>query len=352
MTDEGRTVEALVTPEQAGARVDRVLEAALDGVSRSRVKALIEAGHATVDGRAVTKAGDKLRLGQTLVVHIPPPEPSTAIAQDIPLDVRYEDAHLLVIAKPTGLVVHPARGNPSGTLVNAVLHRCPDLSGIGDAIRPGLVHRLDKDTSGLLVVAKSEAALRSLREQLERRTMARRYLAVVLGGIEADAGTIDTPFGRHPTDRLRFTGRGHHSRRAVTHWQVLARGTIATLLAVRLETGRTHQIRVHLAEAGNPVAGDSLYGRPLSSFGPHRAPREAAALAPLLTQALHAAALAFEHPATGMRVGWVEPPPPPMAEAIARAFPTGAVAVAEWLSATLHELRAGTSPLEPEAHSA
>lgn len=322
-----------VTGEQSGARLDRVLEQGLPEWTRSQLKGFITEGRVQVEGGVVTKAGARLRGGQRIQVQPPVPQPATAEPEDIPLDVRFEDEHVLVVSKPAGMVVHPARGNLCGTLVNAVLHRCPDLTGIGDERRPGIVHRLDKDTTGLMVVAKTQLAHRSLSAQIKARTVIRRYLAIALGSGVADAGTFDTPYGRHPTDRLRFSARGHHTRTAVTHFEVLARGTLSCLVAVQLQTGRTHQIRVHFAEHGHPLAADPLYGRPLAGYGPRRAPTEASALALLETQALHAAVLGFNHPTDGRLVLLLDPPPSPLRAVIARCYEDGELATSRFLAA-------------------
>ncbi|GMV40866.1 MAG: hypothetical protein AMXMBFR64_25820 [Myxococcales bacterium] len=335
-----------VTAAEAGERLDRVVERCSAELSRSRIKTLVEQGLVWVDDRPASKAGERVRVGQRVWVQVPPIAPSAALAQDIPLQVRFEDDQVLVVSKPAGLVVHPARGNLTGTLVNAVLHHCPDLAGVGDSHRPGIVHRLDKDTSGLMVVAKTDRAHRSLAAQLKSRAMGRRYLALVLGTTVADEGTFDTPFGRHPTDRLRFTSRGNHPRRAVTRWQVLQRGALSSLVAVRLETGRTHQIRVHFADHGHPVAGDPLYGRQVQA--PYRAPTEAAAIASLRAQALHAAILAFDHPLTGARVVLAEPPGGELAAAIARALPSAMEVVARWLEDSTQELTLPHLPMSAE----
>ena len=321
-----------VTADQVGARLDRVLEQGLPDWTRSQLKGFVSEGRVEVDGVVVAKAGTRVRAGQRVRVRPPAPQPATASPEDIPLDVRFEDEHVLVVSKRAGMVVHPARGNPSGTLVNAVLHRCPDLMGIGDQRRPGIVHRLDKDTTGLMVVAKTQLAHRSLSAQIKARTVIRRYLAIALGSSLADAGTFDTPYGRHPTDRLRFSSVGRHARRAVTHFEVLTRGKLSCLVAVQLQTGRTHQIRVHFADRGHPLAADPLYGRPLAGFGPHRAPSEASALASLPTQALHAAVLGFDHPADGQPVLLVEPPPLPLSSAIARCYEDGEQALGVFLA--------------------
>jgi 23S rRNA pseudouridine1911/1915/1917 synthase len=330
---EGPDAIVLTVDQEAhGERLDRVLEAALCRWTRSQLKAFVEAGHVRVDGAVAAKAGLKLRRGQVVTLVAPEPAPSRAEAEDLPLTIRHEDEHLLVVAKAAGMVVHPARGNLRGTLVNAILHHCPDLRGVGDEQRPGIVHRLDKDTSGLLVIAKDDVTHRGLQRQLSARTMTRRYVALCLGAGLAVDGSFRTAYGRHPTDRLRFTSRGEHPRAAITHWEVLARGALSCLVGVRLETGRTHQIRVHFADHGHPLAGDPLYGRPLAGYQPSRAPAEARALTALPTQALHAAVLGFEHPVTGERILLVEPPPRPLVEA-AEALPDGRAALDRWLEA-------------------
>lgn len=285
-----------------GRRLDRVIAERLPDLSRSRIARLAGEGRVLVDG-APRKPAFRLRPGQRVRVLVPPPAPARLVPEAIPLEVRYEDADLLVIDKPAGLTVHPAPGHPSGTLVNAVLARTPDLPGIGGTIRPGIVHRLDKDTSGLLVVAKTEEAQRSLASQLRDHTIVRTYLAVVRGRVRPDAGVIAAPVGRHPVHRTRIavTPRG---REAVTHYSVLERFPDATLLACRLETGRTHQIRVHLAHIGHPVVGDPVYGRA-------RAPE-------IRRQALHAARLEFTHPRTGRRMVLTAPVPEDLARLLGR----------------------------------
>jgi 23S rRNA pseudouridine1911/1915/1917 synthase len=236
-----------------------------------------------------------VRAGDLIVVEIPPARPTELRPEPIPLEIVYEDGELLVINKPAGLAVHPGAGRPTGTLVHAVLAHCPDLPGIGGGVRPGIVHRLDKDTSGLLVVAKTEAALRALQEQIQARRARRDYLALVHGTVAAEEGTIDAPLGRDARHRTRMAVVAS-GRRAVTHYRVVERFADATLLEVRLQTGRTHQIRVHCASIGHPVVGDRLYGRRSNPWGLRR-------------QALHAFKLSFAHPATGAEMSFVAPLP-------------------------------------------
>jgi 23S rRNA pseudouridine1911/1915/1917 synthase len=286
----------------SGCRLDIAIARRLPALSRSRIGRLATEGWILVDGRA-RKPAFRLHAGQRIHVAVPPAAPAGLTAEAIPLDVVYEDADLLVVNKPAGLTVHPAPGHPSGTLVNAVLARVPDLPGIGGTLRPGIVHRLDKDTSGLLVVAKTDEAHRSLAAQLRTHSVVRMYLAVVRGRLRRDAGVIAAPIGRHPAHRTRLAvvPRG---REAVTHYEVLERFRTATLLACRLETGRTHQIRVHLTHIGHPILGDPVYGR---------------APAPeMRRQALHAARLEFTHPRTGRRITCTAPIPEDMGTLLAR----------------------------------
>jgi 23S rRNA pseudouridine1911/1915/1917 synthase len=276
-----------------GRRLDAVIAERLPALSRSRIARLAGAGLVMVDD-VPRKPAFRLRTGQHVRVRVPPPEPTGVAPEAMPLEVVYEDGDLLVVNKPAGLTVHPAPGHRSGTLVNAVLARVPDLPGIGGTLRPGIVHRLDKDTSGLLVVAKTELARRDLAAQLQAHTVRRTYLAIVRGRVRQDEGTVSAPLGRHPVHRTRIAvvPRG---RPAVTHYAVVERFADATLLACRLETGRTHQIRVHLTHIGHPVLGDPMYGRARAP-GIHR-------------QALHAARLEFTHPRTGRPVVCVAPLP-------------------------------------------
>lgn len=285
-----------------GRRLDVVIAGHVPTLSRSRIAHLASEGRVRVDGR-VRKAAFRVRPGQAVEVAVPPPAPSELRPEAIPLEIVLEDAALLVVNKPAGLTVHPAPGHPSGTLVNALLSVVPDLAGIGGTLRPGIVHRLDKDTSGLLVVAKSDDAHRALAAQFKAHTAQRTYLAVVRGRMPRDEGTVTAPLGRHPVQRQRFAvvARG---RAAVTHYTVLERFRGATLVACRLETGRTHQIRVHLAYAGHPLIGDPVYSRA-------RAPE-------IARQALHAARLEFTHPRTGRRVTCTAPLPDDIARLLAR----------------------------------
>ena len=294
-----RLATLTVDPAAAGTRLDRWLAGRLPELSRVRLQALIEAGRVRVDG-AVRKAAARLAGGERVAVEIPPPAAEELVPEPTALSVVFEDAHVLVVEKPAGIVVHPGAGHARGTLAAALLAHAPEVAGVGGPRRPGIVHRLDKDTSGLLVVAKSKAAYDALVAQLARRSVTRRYLAVVHGRVRADEGVIDRPIGRHPRDRVRMavrpTGQG---RRAVTRYRVLERLRGFTLLEVSLETGRTHQIRVHLASLGHPVAGDDVYG------GRRRDPLPT----PLEGLALHAVRLAFVHPATGRPLEFASPVP-------------------------------------------
>ncbi|MFT3916242.1 MAG: RluA family pseudouridine synthase [Anaeromyxobacteraceae bacterium] len=294
-----------VPPALAGERLDAAVAKLVPGLSRARVQRLLEEGHVRVDGRA-PKASARVRGGEAVEVEVPPPEPTDAVPQDLPLAVLHEDAEVVVLDKAAGMVVHPARGSPHSTVVNALLHR---LGAGGKLPRLGLVHRLDKDTSGCLVVARTERALAALQAQFKARTVEKTYLAVVHGR-PADEGRLDTPYGRHPRDRTRYTGRVESSRRAVTGWRVRERfGDRAALLEVALETGRTHQIRVHLSEAGFPLLADAVYGgaRREARLPGGDPVREAAAA--IGRQALHAWRLAFDHPRSGKRLVFTAPVP-------------------------------------------
>jgi 23S rRNA pseudouridine1911/1915/1917 synthase len=309
---ERRTLH--IPDDLAGVRLDVAMARAWPDLSRARAQALIESGRVRLDG-APCKASHRLRAGATLDVEIPPPEPTGLLAQDLPLHVLHEDAALLVLDKAPGMVVHPARGTPHSTVVNALLHRLGD--GAPGGGRLGLVHRLDKETSGCLVVARTDAALAALQGQFKARTVEKTYLALVHGALP-DRGRLDTFYGRHPRDRTRFTGRLRGGRRAVTAWTVRERfGDVATLAEVALETGRTHQIRVHLSEAGHPILADEAYGgrrREARLPEDHPARRAAAAVG---RQALHAWRLAFDHPVTGRRLALEAPLPDDLARALA-----------------------------------
>ena len=270
--------------ESKNQRLDAFLASSLDGLTRSQATRLIESGEIAVNGRAVSKSY-KLAGGEDIAVTLPEPEPVEAVPQDIPLDVVYEDADVIVVNKPSGMVVHPAPGHPDGTLVNALLYHCAGtLSGVGGALRPGIVHRIDRDTSGLIIAAKNDAAHQYLSAQLADHTLARTYECIVVGALREDRGTVDAPIARHPTDRKRMAVVAG-GREAVTHWEVIARYPGYTHVRCRLETGRTHQIRVHMAYIGHPILGDTVYGAKKEVPG-------------LTGQCLHAVGLRFLHPRT------------------------------------------------------
>ena len=314
-------LEVTVTPEAAGGRLDRALAAALSELSRSRLQALVRQGAVTLDGAVVDDPGRKVRAGDCYRVAIPAPVAAAPAPEAISLSVVYEDAHLIVIDKPAGLVVHPAAGHEGGTLVNALIGHCGDsLSGIGGVRRPGIVHRLDKDTSGLLVVAKTDQAHRHLAGQFKSHgadgRLERRYLALVWGAPHRQKATIDAPLARSRTARTKIAvSAGADARHAVTHLETLEVFTgpdgrpLASLLALTLETGRTHQIRVHMAHAGHPVMGDPVYATGFRTSASRLGRKAQEALAQLDRQALHAALLVIEHPATGQRLAFESAPP-------------------------------------------
>lgn len=278
-------------------RLDSFAARSVAHITRSTVQKLIEEGLVTVNG-APQKASLKLKGGERISVLIPPPKPAEAAAEEIPLDILYEDGDLVVVNKPAGMVVHPGADTSGGTLVNALLAHCRDLSGIGGTMRPGIVHRIDKETSGVLIAAKNDAAHQALAHQFKEHTIKRVYLALVYGSPKGDKGRIESTISRHPVDRKRMSGKGGRGKHAVTHWQVVCRYPGITLMRLRLETGRTHQIRVHLSEAGHPLVGDKVYGGSgrLSGIGD---PQLKALIRDLDRQALHAKTLGFIHPSTG-----------------------------------------------------
>jgi len=327
-TPEAGAATYEVAPEEAGQRLDKVLaaraEAAAIALSRTRIQALIDEGRVMIDGKPATDARAKARAGQTIVVDVPPPVPAEPAGENIPLDVVFEDEHLIVIEKPAGLVVHPANGHESGTLVNALIAHCGDsLSGIGGVRRPGIVHRIDKDTSGLLVVAKTDAAHQGLSalfaDHGRTLSLVREYLAFVWGRMERRAGLVDAPLARHPHNREKMAVvRTGAAREAITHWEsqeyFTSGSSAVTMVACQLETGRTHQIRVHMAHIGHPLLADSVYGAGFKTKALHLGEEAKQALAALGSrQALHAARLGFEHPITGEELMFESPLPADLA---------------------------------------
>src|SRR5438270_178540 len=305
-----QTIDVRLDAAHAGWRLDRALASAVPTLSRERLKTLIRTGAVQLAGKPVRDPATKVRGEEAFCVAVPEPEPAHNEAQDIPLNVVFEDEHLLVVDKPAGLVVHPAAGNFDGTLVNALLHHCGgSLSGIGGVARPGIVHRIDKDTSGLLVVAKTDTAHEGLSKQFAAHSIDRRYLAIVAGVPKPSQGTVDAPLARSTTNRKKIAVvEGSRGKRAVTHWRRLNVLRDAALLECRLETGRTHQVRVHMASIGHPLLGDPVYGRSgktlskiLKELQFHR-------------QALHAAELGFTHPVTKHKLSFSSAMPPDMQE--------------------------------------
>ena len=283
--------------EDIGIRIDVFLADALEDVSRSGVQKLMEQGHIQLNGKAV-KSNYKLREKDVIDVQIPDVVEPEILPENIPLDILYEDQDVIVLNKPQGMVVHPAPGHTSGTLVNALMYHCgAELSGINGEKRPGIVHRIDKDTSGVLMVAKNNAAHQSLAEQLAVHSITRKYNAIVYNGFSEESGTVDQPIGRNPQDRKKMAVTQKHSRHAVTHYRVLERLGNFTLIEAQLETGRTHQIRVHMTYIGHPLLGDTVYGKKKQPFG-------------LTGQVLHARVLGFRHPSTGEYMEFEAPLPP------------------------------------------
>lgn len=296
----------VIGAEHQDARADLAVSELLEGQTRSGVQKLMLAGAVLCGGRPLSK-NDRVAEGQTIEVRLPDPAPmEQAEPENIPLDIVYEDDDLLVVNKPKGMVVHPAPGNRDKTLVNALLYHCGDsLSGINGVIRPGIVHRIDKDTSGLLIVAKNDFAHQSLAAQIKEHSFTREYEAVVYGHLREQSGTVDAPIGRHPTDRKKMTVTQKNSRCAVTHYQVLEELPGFSYVRLRLETGRTHQIRVHMAYLGHPVAGDPVYG-----------PKKV--IPSLNGQCLHARVIGFRHPRDGRYIELTSPLPPYFTDFLAR----------------------------------
>ena len=285
-----------VEPSEAGQRIDRYLSEKLPDLTRSYLQKLIGEGFVLQKGKPV-KNGTKTLAGEQIEVTVPEAEEPEILPEDIPLDILYEDADVILVNKPKDMVVHPAAGHYSGTLVNALMYHCRDgLSGINGVLRPGIVHRIDKDTTGVLVVCKNDKAHNALAEQLKEHTITRRYRAIVCGNLKEDEGTVDAPLGRHPQDRKKMAIVRQGGRQAVTHYRVLERFGSYTYIECRLETGRTHQIRVHMASLGHPLLGDEVYGRTKSPFH-------------LEGQTLHAMVLGFQHPTTGEYVEFEAPLP-------------------------------------------
>jgi pseudouridine synthase, RluA family len=298
----------VIIAKESGDRLDALLVRSVDGLTRSAAQRLIETGAVTLNGTALKKS-HKVTEGEIFDLFLPEVGDTELIPEEIPLDVVYEDSDVIVVNKPRGMVVHPAPGHPGGTLVNALLWHCGDsLSGIGGEKRPGIVHRIDKDTSGLIIAAKNDAAHISLSAQLADRSLSRVYEAVALGNFKDDSGTIDRPIGRHHDDRKRMAVTQKNSRNAVTHWEVIARYNGYTHIRCHLETGRTHQIRVHLASIGHPVLGDMVYGRKKPEKG-------------LEGQCLHARELKFIHPSSGEPVHLRSDLPPYFLDVLSRLNP-------------------------------
>ena len=295
--DEERIIEIAFDESVKGMRLDKALSLMMPDVSRSAVQKHIEEGRVTLDGQICASKKYTVRGGEKVVIEMPEPEILEVIPQNIPLDIVYEDDDVLVVNKPKGMVVHPAAGNPDGTLVNAIMYHCGEsLSSINGVIRPGIVHRIDKDTSGLLMIAKNDAAHNSLARQLAEHSITRRYTAVVYNNFKEDEGTVDEPIGRDPKNRQRQCVIYTNSREAVTHYKVLERWGKFTLIQCSLETGRTHQIRVHMAYIKHPLLGDELYGPAKNRYG-------------VKGQMLHAGVLGFVHPKTGEYMEFERPEP-------------------------------------------
>ena len=306
-TDHSRELSFTVNPEQAGLRLDVFLAQADESFSRSQIKNAIEEGDVLVNEKK-PKVSQHLKAGDVISLHLEPAIVAVAIPQDIPLNIVYEDASIIVMNKAAGMVVHPAPGNPDNTLVNALLFHCHDLSGIGGVLRPGIVHRLDKETSGLIVAAKSDEAHRKLSAQFEHHDVHKKYIALVWGDVKGQSGEIVLPVGRHPVDRKKMSTKCRQGKDALTLWKVRERYGTATLLDIEIKTGRTHQIRVHLSERGYPVIGDVVYGN-ASKLQTIKNAALKAEIKSIERQALHAAQLSFIHPQSNERMVFTAPLP-------------------------------------------
>jgi 23S rRNA pseudouridine1911/1915/1917 synthase len=302
-----RDLSFTVSPSQAGLRLDVFLAQSDESFSRSQIKNAIEEGDVLVNEKE-PKVSQHLKADDVVSLHLEPAIDAIAIPQDIPVNIVFEDASIIVINKAAGMVVHPAPGNPDNTLVNALLFHCHDLSGIGGVLRPGIVHRLDKETSGLIVAAKSDEAHRKLSAQFEKHDVHKKYIALVWGDVKGQSGEIVLSVGRHPVDRKKMSTKSRHGKDALTLWKVRERYGMATLLDIEIKTGRTHQIRVHLSERGYPVIGDTVYGN-ASKLQTIKNAVLKAQIKSLQRQALHAAQLSFIHPQSGERVVFSAPLP-------------------------------------------
>jgi len=303
-----QTYKLTTDKKDAGVRLDAFIAAHVKGLTRSQAKRLIDEGLVTVDG-SVAKPSHEVRAGEKIEVSVPPPVEPTAIPQDIPLHILFEDSDIIVVNKPAGLVVHPAAGHPDGTLVNALLAHCKDLSGVGGELKAGIVHRLDSGTSGAIIAAKNDAAHVTLQKQFAARTVEKIYCALVVGSMIGDKGVFDSALGRHRSERKRISSHTRKGREAITEWRVMERfGKDLSWVEIRLRTGRTHQIRAHFAEAGNPLVGDPLYGgeRKLKRVIDTHARAEIGRLA---RPALHSWRLSIDHPRTGKRMHFEAPLP-------------------------------------------
>ncbi|MBN1380733.1 MAG: RluA family pseudouridine synthase [Deltaproteobacteria bacterium] len=307
-----RTFEFEVTGNEKDSRIDVFLARQDINLSRSQIKKAADDGHLQVN-RQAAKAGYKLKEGDMIRLYLPESVPSNVVPQDIPLTILFEDPHILIVDKPAGMTVHPAAGHYENTLVNAILFHCRDLSGIGGVLRPGIVHRLDKGTSGMMIVAKTDDAHHELAAQFKKHEIKKTYQALVYGQFQEDSGTIDIPIGRHPVDRKKMSTKSRRGKEAVTYWQVCERYGAVTLLEIKTETGRTHQIRVHLTVAGYPLLGDGLYGNPkrintLQNMAVRRKIKS------LNRHALHASAIEFCHPVQKISMAFSSPMPADMAD--------------------------------------